>query len=132
MWKKLVLGDGGLRQLDARSLALLACYDGTSPFGAWTHYTITVGQWQICNLPPDLRSKAEFMLFTGIQSGPTKAKNHRTYMRHEVHKLLTLNTGIPAYDAAQKQPFKLYARVIATTGDYPGTAFCIVSFCINL
>lgn len=120
MWKKKVLDVGGLRHLEPRSLALLACYDGTSPFGAWSNYTITVGQWQVLNLPPHLRSKAEFILLTGIQSGPTKSKNHRTYMRHEVNKLLTLNQGIPAYDAALKQPFTLYARVLATEADYPG------------
>jgi len=120
MWKMKVLEAGGLRHLESRSLALLACYDGTSPFGKWTQYSITVGQWQILNLPPDLRSKQGFVLLTGIQSGPTKSKNHRTYMRHEVNKLLALNTGVPAYDANRKERFTLYARVLATQGDYPG------------
>lgn len=91
-----------------------------SPFGKFGQYSITVGQWLILNLPPHLRSVSKFVLCTGIQSGPGKSKNHRTYMDHEVKKLLMLNGGIPAYDAHTGEDFTLYARMIVTLGDYPG------------
>lgn len=67
------------------------------------------------------------IICTGIQTGPGKSKNHRTYMRHEVNKLLILNKGIPAFDAATDQNFTLHARVIATLGDYPGKTLYVQS-----
>jgi len=111
----------GLRALDERALALGCCYDGMNPFGKYAQYSITVGQWVILNLPPHLRSVSKYVLCTGIQSGPGKSKNHETYMKHEVQKLLLLNKGVPAYDADRQENFTLYARMLFAIGDYPGT-----------
>jgi len=122
-----VLDNGGLRALEPRSIALVACYDGTSPFDKWTQYSVTIGQWLIANLPPHVRGRSDMIICTGIQTGPGKSKNHRTYMRHEVNKLLVLNKGIPAFDAATDQKFTLHARVIATLGDYPGKTLYVQS-----
>lgn len=94
-----------------------------NPFGKYGQYSLTVGQWLILNLPPHLRSESKFVICTGIQSGPGKPKNHKTYMKHEVEKLLVLNEGIDAFDSYGKEHFKLYARMIVTIGDYPGNIF---------
>ncbi|XP_019058653.1 PREDICTED: uncharacterized protein LOC109116879 [Tarenaya hassleriana] len=113
-----------------RNVYLCLCTDGFARYGqSGKQYSL----WPIImspyNLPPDMCLKKEFLFLTVLIPGPEHPKKSFDIFLHPlIEELLELwHCGIDAYNASQKENFKLKAVLMWTINDFP--AYGMLSGC---
>ena len=103
---------------DERDIALGLSTDGFAPFKrrkktTWPLIAI------IYNLPPEIRSKLEYVLGLGVIPGPRKPEDFDSFLWPFSEEMLTLAIGIYTFDILSNDFFALRAFLILVFGDIP-------------
>jgi hypothetical protein len=107
---------------DSRNMRFGIATDGFNPYGKCNS---THSCWPVVlvpyNLPPWLCMKASSLMLTLIIPG-YPGKDFHTFMQPVYDELNELfDTGMSTYDASRDERFQLYATILHTVSDYPGT-----------
>ncbi|XP_019057626.1 PREDICTED: uncharacterized protein LOC109116509 [Tarenaya hassleriana] len=96
--------------------------DGFAPYGqSGKQYSLWPIVMSPYNLPPDMCLKKEFLFLTVLIPGPEHPKkSFDIFLQPLIEELLELwHCGIDAYDASQKENFRLKAILMWTISDFP-------------
>ncbi|XP_010550812.1 PREDICTED: uncharacterized protein LOC104821593 [Tarenaya hassleriana] len=105
-----------------RNVYLCLCTDGFAPYGqSGKQYSLWPIVMSPYNLPPDMCLKKEFLFLTVLIPGPEHPKkSFDIFLQPLIEELLeSWHCGIDAYDASQKENFRLKAVLMWTISDFP-------------
>ncbi len=105
---------------DIRNVVLTLCTDGMNPWDTGT-YSVWPLLLSVVNLPPDIRTRAEFFIMAGLIGG--HPKHLGPYLKPLIDDVIEFGMkGVNTYDASRKETFEMKFRVLLSLADYPGSA----------